>query len=350
MNFRDSTHDSNNATYITKRVLLNGQFVTLYSINGQTWLSSPEDIPALMERLDNSRVTLNLGEKDKDSATENGAKAAAEPSKDKKAVEGESDDTSKRPLAAKYKVKGPKQRPILRQDGIVITGTPVETISASSTALSFSSDPDYLEADAKMMLRSNAAGDNKKASKKVIDTKGKGHKRERDCKPVDAPAKKAPQVRNDTAIKLAQEEREGAKAVGANHSTKNKRSGGVVSQSIKAASKQNREAKRAIQAAAAATSSSDNNNKKDKNNINRARGAKVRASASKNGTPESAKKVKANKKVANKRAKSVPQRKAKSTSKARLSKGSLKRSQGGEGRSRSARAMTAKEKGGRSLR
>jgi hypothetical protein len=324
MNFRDSSQDSNSANYITKRVLLNGQFVTLYSINGQTWLSSPEDIPALMERLDNARVTLSSGDKDKEGANENGAKATADTSKDKKVVEGGGDDeASKRPLATKYKVKSPRPRPILRQDGMVITGIPVDPVSASSTALSFSSDPEYLEADAKMMSRS--VSNNKKAPKKVVDSKVKGAKVEKVCEAA-APVKKVAPLKAKTE-KLTEGVR-GGKAVSAKNNTKNKREGGVGTQGIKAASKQNREAKRAIQAAAAATTGTSS----------RAKGAKI--STSKKGKPERSKKVKANNK---KSAKAVPQIKGKV-------KSGLKRSQGGEGRSRSARAMTAKGRGARSLR
>jgi hypothetical protein len=133
MNFRDSNQDQVEVKYVSKRVMINGQFVTLYSANGQTWLSSPEDIPALMERLDNARVTLNTAEK----VAEGEAAKVAEPeSKPKK----ETQEAPERVLSTKYRIKGPKPRPILRQDGVVIKGTPVEPISASSTLMSFSSD------------------------------------------------------------------------------------------------------------------------------------------------------------------------------------------------------------------
>lgn len=136
MNFRDSSQGSTEKKYISKKVLINGQFVTLYSLNGQTWLSSPEDIPALMDRLENARVTLNAAEKVAEG--EDGKLAGAE-AKDKKEKKPEA-EAPERVLATKYRMKGPKPRPILRQDGVVIKGTPIEPISASGTVMSFSSD------------------------------------------------------------------------------------------------------------------------------------------------------------------------------------------------------------------
>ena len=44
--------------YLTKQVSLGGEVVTLYSINGITWLSTPDQLPDLMARLENSRITL----------------------------------------------------------------------------------------------------------------------------------------------------------------------------------------------------------------------------------------------------------------------------------------------------
>lgn len=133
MNLRDSNQDSTEQKYISKKVMINGQFVTLYSVNGQTWLSSPEDIPALMERLENARVTLNAAKK---LAEGEEAKVAKPEDKDKK----KAPEAPERELSTKYRAKGPKPRPILRQDGVVIQGTPIEPISASGTVISFSSD------------------------------------------------------------------------------------------------------------------------------------------------------------------------------------------------------------------
>jgi hypothetical protein len=137
MNFRDSNQGSQEGKYISKRVMINGQYVTLYSTNGQTWLSSPEDIPALMERLDNARITLNTAEKVADGE---GSKAAKPDSKEKEETDSKAKEQPEKVLQTKYRVKGPKPRPILRQDGVVIKGTPIEPISASSTVLTFSSD------------------------------------------------------------------------------------------------------------------------------------------------------------------------------------------------------------------
>jgi hypothetical protein len=44
---------------MTKTVKVGGKNVTLYSMNGMTWLSRPEDLPSTMERLEKSRITLN---------------------------------------------------------------------------------------------------------------------------------------------------------------------------------------------------------------------------------------------------------------------------------------------------
>jgi hypothetical protein len=137
MNFRDSNQGSQEGKYISKKVMINGQYVTLYSSNGQTWVSSPEDIPALMERLDNARITLNTAEK---VAEGEGSKAAKPEAKKTEDQDPKVKEQPERVLQTKYRVKGPKPRPILRQDGLVIKGTPIVPISASSTVLSFSSD------------------------------------------------------------------------------------------------------------------------------------------------------------------------------------------------------------------
>jgi hypothetical protein len=159
MNFRDSNHGGGEEKYISKKVMINGQFVTLYSANGQTWVSSPEDIPALMERLENARITLTTGEKLPEGE---GIKAAKPEAKEKE----EERSVPPKVLQTKYRLKGPKPRPILRQDGLVIQGTPIEPISASSTTLSFSSD---VEVTAKSGAPSASA-------KKAPKHKGKVHK------------------------------------------------------------------------------------------------------------------------------------------------------------------------------
>ena len=137
MNFRDSNQGSQEGKYISKKVMINGQYVTLYSSNGQTWVSSPEDIPALMERLDNARITLNTAQK---VAEGEGSKTAKPEAKKTDEQDPKVKEQPERVLQTKYRVKGPKPRPILRQDGLVIKGTPISPISASSTVLSFSSD------------------------------------------------------------------------------------------------------------------------------------------------------------------------------------------------------------------
>lgn len=128
MNTPHNKSDSSDVKYLSKQVLVNGQFVTLYSVNGQTWISSPEDIPDLMARLENARIVLNNGEKPGDTPTEKAK--TVEGNKDKESAEA----APKLP-PNKYRMKGPKPRPILRQGGLVIKGTPIEPISASSTVV-----------------------------------------------------------------------------------------------------------------------------------------------------------------------------------------------------------------------
>lgn len=124
MNTQNNKSESSDGTYLSKKVLVNGQFVTLYSVNGQTWISSPEDIPDLMARLENARIVLNNPEKQGEAAGEK-AKSGEE--------RKDTAEAAPKPPQNKYRMKGPKPRPILRQGGLVIKGTPVEPISASST-------------------------------------------------------------------------------------------------------------------------------------------------------------------------------------------------------------------------
>jgi hypothetical protein len=108
MSVQDSSSGEGRQEYLSKKVSINGQTVTLYSSNGQTWFSSPEEIPEVMARLDNTRVLLN------------DPKGEAPPV------------LAPKPTSAKYRIRGPKPRPILQQDGGPITGTPVEPISSST--------------------------------------------------------------------------------------------------------------------------------------------------------------------------------------------------------------------------
>jgi hypothetical protein len=158
-------------TYLSKKVMVNGQPVTLYSKNGLTWLSSPEEIEDVMARLDNTRILLNdvKGEKtekdkkDEKSDTGGKEKAADEPSL---AV------ASQKPTAgARYRMKGPKPRPILKQDGVAIMGTPVAPISASTVQMKVGDDED-VEAVAAASTSAKKPVD-KKASLKREATKGK---------------------------------------------------------------------------------------------------------------------------------------------------------------------------------
>jgi len=134
MKSQEKKSDSGEVQYLSKRVMVNGQFVTLYSANGQTWVSSPEEIPDLMARLDNIRIMLSNGEKE----GEQPAKAEEE----KPAKDAAPAPAPVKLAANKYRMKGPKPRPILRQGGVVIVGTPIEPISASGTVARFGEDGD----------------------------------------------------------------------------------------------------------------------------------------------------------------------------------------------------------------
>jgi hypothetical protein len=134
MSAQDSSSGDQSQQYLSKRVMINGQFVTLYSVNGVTWLSSPEDIPDTMARLDNTRIILTeekapeaeKGKGDKAEKGEKGEKAAAAP-------------PPKAP-GSQYRMKGPKPRPILRQGGKVVEGTPIEPVSASAVNIKGAAD------------------------------------------------------------------------------------------------------------------------------------------------------------------------------------------------------------------
>ena len=168
MNFRDTSVEALDGKYLSKRVMVNGQFVTLYSANGQTWVSSPEDLPDLMDRLENARITLNTAEK----VTEGESKAVAKP-EGKPGEKVEEKAPQPKFVQPKYRMKGPKPRPILRQGGIVIQGTPIEPISASNTLMSFSSDlPEEDVAPEKEASKSESKN-SKKARGKELNTAAK---------------------------------------------------------------------------------------------------------------------------------------------------------------------------------
>ena len=126
MTAQESSSSSQGQQYLSKKVKVNGQFVTLYSLNGLTWLSSPEDLQNTMERLDSSRVTFNdqKGEKNEKDAKD---------AKDEKGDKGEKAAAPAPKMASsQYRMKGPKPRPILRQGGKVVEGPPIEPPSAAA--------------------------------------------------------------------------------------------------------------------------------------------------------------------------------------------------------------------------
>ena len=122
--------------------MINGQFVTLYSLNGQTWLSSPEDIPDTMARLESSRISLTDAKEEQEGK---GAKddKAAKSGKSESQASGKSEDkgaAAPKSPHSQYRVKGPKPRPVLRQGGKVVKGSPVDPISGSEVKVKASVD------------------------------------------------------------------------------------------------------------------------------------------------------------------------------------------------------------------
>ena len=142
MTTQDQVSNGESGEYLSKKVIVNGQFVTLYSSNGHTWLSSPEELPEVMARLENIRISMTdlkgqvVGPGAKGEA-KGGAKGAEATGSDVKG-EGEKPPVASVPSEpvisnpSKYRMKGPKPRPILRQGGVAVKGISVEPFSAST--------------------------------------------------------------------------------------------------------------------------------------------------------------------------------------------------------------------------
>jgi hypothetical protein len=126
MTAQQSSSNGQSQPYLSKKVIINGQFVTLYSVNGLTWLSSPEDLPDTMARLDNTRVTLADPKAEKEEKDEKSEKG------DKKAKDSKEAPQLPKLASSQYRMKGPKPRPILRQGGKVVEGPPIEPPSAAA--------------------------------------------------------------------------------------------------------------------------------------------------------------------------------------------------------------------------
>lgn len=188
MTNRESNSPEVPPAYLSKKVLVNGQPVTLYSKNGITWLSSPEEIEDTMARLDNTRVLLN------DVKGEKSDKAAKEEKSDTGGKEQSADEpalavASQKPTAgARYRMKGPKPRPILRQDGVAITGTPVAPISSSTVQIKVG--------DTQTAAPTKGAATDKKIQSKREAVKGKGGL-ESVSKLAKALSKVVPESKND---------------------------------------------------------------------------------------------------------------------------------------------------------
>ena len=143
MTTQDQVSNGESGEYLSKKVIVNGQFVTLYSSNGHTWLSSPEELPEVMARLENIRISMTdlkgqvvgPGAKGEAKGEAKGGEAAT--GSDVKG-EGEKPPVASAPSEpvisnpSKYRMKGPKPRPILRQGGVAVKGISVEPFSAST--------------------------------------------------------------------------------------------------------------------------------------------------------------------------------------------------------------------------
>jgi hypothetical protein len=176
----DGSTDSSEPKYLTKKVVLNGQIVTLYSINGATWLSSPDQLPDVMARLDNTRILLT----DPKAAAEQGITAPSAPPKS---------------TGARYRMKGPKPRPILQPDGTLLP--PSERLAAPAVDTEVKLTADNVEvlddspAERIRQLRApkEAAKKAEIASKKQAATKATKAVAPQKGAPVkDPPAKQAP--------------------------------------------------------------------------------------------------------------------------------------------------------------
>lgn len=130
MTQRGSISSDPKTGYLCKKVLVNGQTVTLYSLNGQTWLSSPEQLPEIMERLDCTRILLNDPKAEEQGGDEKSAKPAPVPA-----------PALIKPSMPKYRMRGPKPRPILDQGGGAISGPPVESVPASALEVKLPTHP-----------------------------------------------------------------------------------------------------------------------------------------------------------------------------------------------------------------
>jgi hypothetical protein len=167
MTTRDLTTPTTSTEYMSKKVIINGQPVTLYSRNGLTWLSSPEEIPDVMARLENTRVLLNDLKSDKDAKEAKGEKGEkGEKSAEKNADQEVALPAAQKPTAARYRMKGPKPRPILRQDGVAITGTPVPVAQLSSSSVQMKVADEETEVEQK-----NAAASGKQLASKAAPKK-----------------------------------------------------------------------------------------------------------------------------------------------------------------------------------
>ena len=145
-------------------MVINGQTVTLYSLNGVTWLSTPDQIPDTMARLDNTRILLH------DPKAGEAAPAAVAPALAPKAT------------AARYRMRGPKPRPILQPDGTLAPVIEREPVAATETQVQITHQEIQVVRDPKKDTRtafSKHLDAKKGVASKVASEKGKLEKASR---------------------------------------------------------------------------------------------------------------------------------------------------------------------------
>lgn len=132
MQRQDAQNTAETTSYLSKSVMVNGQPVTLYSTNGITWLSSTEELHEVMDRLDNTKIRLH----------------------DPK---GEATPLAPKPTAARYRLRGPKSRPILEQEGRRVTASAIPETPIARPQYRLDIDLDGTDDDQDLSIEKGAA-------------------------------------------------------------------------------------------------------------------------------------------------------------------------------------------------
>ena len=164
--------DEKQEKYLSKQVKLGGHSVTLYSINGLTWVSDPSGLTELMDRLENARVSFN----------------------DPKGAAGDKDKNKQK---EKFKPRGPRGAAPTQQDEGELEDDGYEDTDLENESDDEVKEPDHSDEEvvakskklAKPALPSKSVApvQEKKAQLKVIP--GKGNKAAKPAVAVKAPAK-----------------------------------------------------------------------------------------------------------------------------------------------------------------